>query len=468
MIGNVTQVTNSCPWLNNQTFTEAFTYDTSGQLIGVNFNLHTAMFYPNAYINFNSNGYYTKHYYNGMERIASRLGEQNLSINVNDPELQDRKEWQDSLIRKNVVEITGYEFLPVGYEQDPDDPKPIYDLPQIGLNNLVPNTSSIYYYHSNHLGSTCYVTDENASVVQGFLYAPFGEITNEYNSTFGNNLLPKYSFNAKELDEETGMYYYEARYMAPPVFISRDPLFEKYPTFTPYAYCANNPVKFIDPDGRDWYEAVNSETKQKEIKWTDYHSQKEMDDNGVCGKYLGLTYMDKNSSTYYSLYSKAVSYDKNKPNSIETVYKLAITDNFIINAVNSYKGSRSFWDKHNDMIDMCSSFSSAMANLTKNTPLKNIISPISFYSLVNSVLDYAKVLKDGTWDMSNTISAASNIISITGGMFKGKGGFYGAVISFYLTGINFASKKGAEVESSLRNYFSPSSSNNYFKNSFCY
>ena len=63
--------------------------------------------------------------YNGMERIASRLGDQNIPINVNDPELQDRKDWQDSLIRKNVTEITGYEFLPVGEEQNPEDPKHI-------------------------------------------------------------------------------------------------------------------------------------------------------------------------------------------------------------------------------------------------------------------------------------------------------------------------------------------------------
>ena len=42
--------------------------------------------------------------------------------------------------------------------------------------------------------------------------------------------------------------------MAPPVFISRDPLFEKYPTFSPYAYCANNPVKFIDPTGMEIWE----------------------------------------------------------------------------------------------------------------------------------------------------------------------------------------------------------------------
>ena len=242
----------------------------NGRLESVNFNMHNAMFYPNSYLNFNANGYYTKHYYNGMERIASRLGDQNLSINVNDPDLQDRKDQLDSNIRRNITEITGYEFLPVGEEQNHEDPKPIYDLPVIGLNNLQPSADGIYYYHSNHLGSTCYVTDENAIVQQGFLYAPFGEITNEYNNSFGNGVIPKYSFNAKELDEETGMYYYEARYYAPPTFTSRDPLFEKYPTFSPYAYCANNPVKYIDPTGRD---AINAIGKPPYEKWSRLNSR---------------------------------------------------------------------------------------------------------------------------------------------------------------------------------------------------
>ncbi|MBQ6725187.1 MAG: hypothetical protein IJQ89_01280 [Bacteroidales bacterium] len=250
----------------------------NGRLEAVNFNLHNAMFYPNSYLNFNSNGYYTKHYYNGMERIASRLGDQNLPINVNDPDLQSRKEWQDSLIRKNIVEITGYEFLEPGEEQNHEDPKPIFELPQIGLTNLIPNTSSVYYYHPNHLGSTCYVTDENAIVQQGFLYAPFGEITNEHNSSFGSSVLPKYSFNAKELDEETGMYYYEARYMAPPVFISRDPHFERYPTFSPYAYCANNPVKYVDPTGEDFEPVVDDENKTITFRAKYYTSKENADD----------------------------------------------------------------------------------------------------------------------------------------------------------------------------------------------
>ncbi|MFA7402266.1 MAG: RHS repeat-associated core domain-containing protein, partial [Bacteroidales bacterium] len=95
------------------------------------------------------------------------------------------------------------------------------------------------------------VTDNNANVTQGFLYTPFGELMYEHNPAWQNNRVPKYAFNAKELDEENNMYYYSARYYAPPTFISRDPMFEKYPTFSPYAYCMNNPVKLIDLDG-EW------------------------------------------------------------------------------------------------------------------------------------------------------------------------------------------------------------------------
>lgn len=95
----------------------------NGQLVGIGFVPRQAMFYPNSYLNFNQDGHYTKHYYNDTQRIASRLGDQALPISTHAPELQDRKEWQDSLIRRNVTEITGYEFLPVGEEQNPDNPK---------------------------------------------------------------------------------------------------------------------------------------------------------------------------------------------------------------------------------------------------------------------------------------------------------------------------------------------------------
>jgi RHS repeat-associated protein len=101
------------------------------------------------------------------------------------------------------------------------------------------------------LSSTQLVTDGTGVAIQQVEYAPFGEVVNEYNIDWSSGQVPDFKFNAKELDEESGMYYFEARYQSPPVFISRDPLFEKYPTLSPYAYCANNPIKYIDPTGME-------------------------------------------------------------------------------------------------------------------------------------------------------------------------------------------------------------------------
>ena len=105
--------------------------------------------------------------------------------------------------------------------------------------------------------------------------------------------IPKYAFNAKELDEETGMYYYEARYYAPPVFTSRDPLMNEKPWLTPYHYCSNNPVGRVDPSGMsdDWYEDENGN-----IQWTDYKSQEEMNATGLSGRYLGESVIVFNGS----------------------------------------------------------------------------------------------------------------------------------------------------------------------------
>ena len=68
-------------------------------------------------------------------------------------------------------------------------------------------------------------------------------------TTFG---ITPYLFNAKEFDEETGMYYYGARYYEPrlSLWMSVDSLQEKYPNISTYCYAANNPIKFIDSDGR--------------------------------------------------------------------------------------------------------------------------------------------------------------------------------------------------------------------------
>jgi RHS repeat-associated protein len=108
----------------------------------------------------------------------------------------------------------------------------------------------IFFYHSDHLGSTSYVTNLDGNVVQHVEYIPFGEVFLEEKNNVWNT---PYLFNSKELDEETGLYYYGARYYNPreSVWLSVDPLAEKYPSYSPYAYALLNPVKFVDPDGEE-------------------------------------------------------------------------------------------------------------------------------------------------------------------------------------------------------------------------
>ncbi len=107
-----------------------------------------------------------------------------------------------------------------------------------------------YYYHPDHLGSASYITNLDGEVVQHIEYMPFGEVfLEERNNTWNTPFL----FSGKELDEETGLYYYGARYYNPriSIFYGCDPLMEDYPSWTPYHYCHNNPVNLVDPTGME-------------------------------------------------------------------------------------------------------------------------------------------------------------------------------------------------------------------------
>ena len=76
-----------------------------------------------------------------------------------------------------------------------------------------------------------------------------------------------------------------------------DPLAEKYYGISPYAFCNNNPVNFVDPDGQDWYRCKKDRDKEEdeeeqeydeyEYLWTTATSQAELDRAGINGEYLG-------------------------------------------------------------------------------------------------------------------------------------------------------------------------------------
>ncbi len=125
-----------------------------------------------------------------------------------------------------------------------------------------------FYYHPDHLGSSSYITDLDGEVVQHIEYVPFGEVfIEERNNTWNT----PYLFNAKEFDEETGLYYYGARYYDPrlSLWMNVDPISNydprnnenyldgehnngiyNYANLNPYIYCYQNPVKLVDPNGK--------------------------------------------------------------------------------------------------------------------------------------------------------------------------------------------------------------------------
>ena len=97
--------------------------------------------------------------------------------------------------------------------------------------------------------------------IQYIHYAPYGElIANQSAAGYDE----RYKFTGKERDEKTGYDYFGARYYVPeiPIWLSVDPLADKYPNISPYAYAAWNPIKYVDPDGR-YFDDANEVTAQK-------------------------------------------------------------------------------------------------------------------------------------------------------------------------------------------------------------
>jgi len=125
-----------------------------------------------------------------------------------------------------------------------------------------PSSDFMYFYHTDHLGSTGYVTDPTGEVYQHMEYFAFGETFIEEHSN--TNRIP-YLFNGKELDEETGLYYYGARYYDPRTSIwqSVDPKAEKYPGWSPYNAMLNNPVSCVDPHGDSIIGKSNQRTAER-------------------------------------------------------------------------------------------------------------------------------------------------------------------------------------------------------------
>jgi RHS repeat-associated protein len=140
-----------------------------------------------------------------------------------------------------------------------------------------------YWYHGDHLGSAQVVTDHAGNIYERIEYTPYGEVWVEDRGS-GHDVEVPYRFTGKELDSETGLYYYGARYLDPKRsrWLSGDPAMGEYIPSAPineearkrngnlpgmggvfnvvnlhaYHYAGNNPVKYTDPDGRDFLDIL--------------------------------------------------------------------------------------------------------------------------------------------------------------------------------------------------------------------
>ena len=236
-------------------------HKTTGSLNGVQTDYYTlddATLYVSPYLVITPQGY-TKHYYAESERITTQLGKSCFT-------------GIDSC-------VAGYSLASIKLQEAvqvfPADSFPT-PTPMLGyLHSLTnhPNTvSTLYFYHPDHLGSASWITNIYGRTIQHLYYLPWGEdFVNQRTGSFSS----MYTFSAKEKDAETGYSYFGARYYSSDlsIWLSVDPMAAKYPSLSPYVYCADNPVRLVDPDGEEVCDGGDPSSKRLR-RFYDYFDRK--------------------------------------------------------------------------------------------------------------------------------------------------------------------------------------------------
>jgi RHS repeat-associated protein len=226
-------------------------------------NMGNYTMYVNPYIVLKSGGY-TKHYYIEEQRIVSKLGG-GLDNNGKGPLKagegkvnygKKHDELFEGIVRNLKFLAEDGTILTAGKSGKIPPGQVIGNGPGKG------GTESFrYFYHPDHIGSTSYITDVLGEVYQHLEYFAFGETFVEEHS---NTDRTPYLFNGKELDEETGLYYYGSRYYdsQKSIWLSVDLEAERSPGWSPFNYTFNNPINLIDPNGQfsisNHYEFTNN------------------------------------------------------------------------------------------------------------------------------------------------------------------------------------------------------------------
>ena len=158
-----------------------------------------------------------------------------------------------------------------------------------------------YYYATDHLGSSSVLTTSTGGYHERIEYLPYGEVWLEDSAQSSGYTTP-YKFTGKELDKETGLYFFGARYYDARIgrWVSTDPALEKYipkpndyetthdyywyqgniaisslpgmggvynyVNLDPYHYGGLNPIRYVDPDGNE-----NRDIERTRGRTPDFH-----------------------------------------------------------------------------------------------------------------------------------------------------------------------------------------------------
>ena len=241
--------------------TTVFLYNDAGERV-VKRGQHGESVYLNRFYSVKNGDLGSKHIFAGETRIVTKLEKDGGSLQSGVPgsiALERSQGLQNAILQGNGQKK--------GIERRLTNPD---GTPVTGTNPPIEKFQ--FFYHGDHLGSSSFITDDAGAVYQHLEYFPYGETWIE---SGGTGQMPYYRFTGKELDPETGLYYYGARYYDPVLsrWISADPALAKYlsdnnggvqnsKNLNLYSYVHQNPIRLVDPNGEFVFAMEYNKDKQ--------------------------------------------------------------------------------------------------------------------------------------------------------------------------------------------------------------
>jgi RHS repeat-associated protein len=184
----------------------------------------------------------------------------------------------------------------------------------------------VRYQLGNHLGSTAMELDQTGRVINYEEYHPYGTTAYQAVDKTIKAAAKRYRYTGMERDEESGLEYHSARYYMPWLgrWCSVDPLADKYPSLSSYIYCANNPIRNIDHDGKLIHTISPSAAEAFEAYLKSFGTTEKFDFKGAFGisvdksthKYFGAKMTQKDFEKKF----KAVIGEKPNREKLEEAY----------------------------------------------------------------------------------------------------------------------------------------------------